>query len=72
MQRNTDFRLTAMVSSKSASVRSSMPRISAMPALLIRMSIGPSLSCDRSHHRGDGGALGDIGRQRNGIGGRRL
>ena len=35
-------RATAIVVSKSPSVRSSMPRTIAMPALLTRMSIGPS------------------------------
>ena len=42
VQRKADFKLTAIVTSKSLSVRSSMPRTIARPALLTRMSIGPS------------------------------
>ena len=42
VHRKTDFRLVAIVRSKSASERSSMPRVIAIPALLIRMSIVPN------------------------------
>ncbi len=49
MQRNTDLRFTAIVVSKSASVSVSTLRVSATPALLIRMSTGPSSAAARSN-----------------------
>jgi hypothetical protein len=39
VHKKTDFRLVPIVLSKSASERSSIPRVIAMPALLINMSI---------------------------------
>jgi len=48
VHRNTDFRFTVMVRSKSSSVRSSTPLTIAMPALLTRMSIGASSDFARS------------------------
>ena len=67
VHRNADFRLTAMVRSKSSSVRSSTPRTIAMPALLTRISIGPSARGDLPDHFGNGRGLRDIGRDRDGA-----
>jgi len=50
-----------MVRSKSSSVRSSTPRVMAMPALLTRMSIGPSPPVTRSTIPATGLALRDVG-----------
>ena len=60
MQRKADFRFTEIVMSKSDSVSSSMIRISAMPALLIRfVSIVLTIAAY-------GSALGDVGGQGDG------
>ena len=61
VHRNADLRLTAMVRSNSASVRSSSPRRRAMPALLMSTSGRPSSRAMALQHALDGGAVGDIG-----------
>src|SRR5436190_15193146 len=60
VHRKTDFKFTAIVRSKSASERSSIPRVMAMPALLTRMSRAPSsdLTTSTIGHRV---GLGDVG-----------
>ena len=66
VQRNADFRFTAIVRSKSASVTVSMVRLRPTPALLTRMSIGPSSVGNALDHAADRHALRHVSLDRQG------